>query len=316
MVLDCSLGIYLGMRSMKCKMFGTVIFTFIFIVSCNVDKIANEKLVRDLQQAQINVASTENFYMVREATPSLLIMLDSTIKQNPNELELLLQAAKTHLSYGRFFVPKDSPQWASMHYIQARKYANQFCISKYNINLLKAKNQKELSATLSQLPQKSINAIFLLAASWLSWIDINSENIEALDGIPYVEVLLNQVINWDSSHENGLPYILLGNIQQDVKQFEEALRISDRKYFAIHVAYAKYLGKRSIKKDVFENLLEEVSDKWDDREELPTNWNLVNSISYEEAKSLLYNIDDYYEEDDDDDDDDDDEDDEDDDDEY
>lgn len=270
------------------------------IVGCSIDSIAKQQLIANIKQSHVQVQETENFYIVEKATPSMILMLDSFIAQHPRDLDLLLKGSQTHFSYAALFIDhEDNPEWASMHYKQARAYALQAC--KIEPEILN--DLEKFNSTLASLGSENIEAVFLLAMSWGSWIAINADNIEFLDQLPQVEALMKKVIAWDNNYQDGLPFMFLGklNSKSEVANnyFEKALTISQRQLLLIHVEYAKTLARFSVNKSLFESLLTEVVDTWESRKQkkLKQNFTLVNSVSYNTAKNLLDDVEEFYEED-------------------
>ena len=279
---------------MKCFV---VILVFCFvIVGCSFDAIAKEQFVDNLKKTQQQVQKTENFFVVEKATPSMLLMLDSFIAQNPEDRFLLLQGAQMHFFYAALFI-HDNPLWASMHYQQAREYAAKAC------NFSVQASAQEFKDRLDLLNADDIEAVFWLAMTWGSWIAVNTDSIALLDELPQVEALMKKVIAWDEKYQDGVPFMFLGKLNSKNNAakdyFEKALEVSQRKLLLIHVEYAKTLARFYSDKPLFESLLTEVINTWKNRKEknLKENFTLVNSVSYNTAKNLLYDIEEFYEED-------------------
>lgn len=286
----------------KMKYFVVILVFCLMSVGCSFDAIAKKQFVDNIKKTQQQVQKTENFFVVEKATPSMLLMLDSFIAQNPEDRFLLLQGAQMHFSYAALFIHDDNSLWAGMHYKQAREYAAKAC------NFPVHSNAQEFNDKLNLLNANDIEAVFWLAMTWGSWISVNTESIALLDELPQVEALMKKVIAWDEKYQDGVPFMFLGKLNSKNKAaknyFEKALEVSQRKLLLIHVEYAKTLARFYSDKPLFESLLTEVINTWKNRKEknLKENFTLVNSVSYNTAKNLLYDIEEFYEEDEDEDD--------------
>ncbi|WP_372370988.1 TRAP transporter TatT component family protein [Candidatus Uabimicrobium sp. HlEnr_7] len=278
-----------------------VVIMFCFMIfGCSFDSIAKEQFIENMKESQKQIQKTENFFLVEKATPSMLLMLDSFILKNPSDKFLLVQGAQLHSMYGALFVQNDNSVWASMHYKQAKEYATKACGLEPNI----LQEEQNFIAALDKLNPQMIEALFWLATSWGSFISVNADNITLLDELTQVEASMKKVISWDKKYQDGLPFMFLGKLKSknDIVEsyFKTALEISQRKLLLIHVEYAKTLARFSTDESLFEGLLNEVVDTWENRKSknLKQTFALVNSVSYNTAKNLLDNIEEFYDEED------------------
>lgn len=267
--------------------------------------VAKDSILDTLANAEESIKESENYQLMERAMPTFIILMDTLLAESPDDISLLLQAAKLHSAYGLYFAQPKDPQWATLHYKQAHAYIERAFELKYGMRPSKIPFPK-LEEELGKLPEDSINYLFWLAMSWGGYINTNRDDTEAMGALPYIETILHRILKLDEYYENGMTHLCLGMFygmssttgdkEKSAFHFERILTHTKRQLYTVQVTYARTFAYTFQDKELFENLVEEVIDNWEDRDSHPFNseFTLSNAIAYQQAILLQEQIDEYF----------------------
>ena len=234
--------------------------------------------------------------LAEKALPANLKLLEVMLKNDPDNVQLLLLLSEGYSSYSLGFVEDNDLVRARMFYVRARDYGLR--ILRQDDALAKGidGSADDLKVALSKLDEDDVPSVFWSAFGWISYINLSRTSPDALADIPRAEAMMNFVIEKDSSFYFGgahlilgalygsRPRILGGDVDLSKEHFEKALRINQGKFLMAYVYYAQSYAVQMLNEALFEELLAKVEEA--SLEILPS-FRLANAIAKKKAKLLL-----------------------------
>jgi hypothetical protein len=231
-----------------------------------------------------------------KALPANLKLLEVMLKNDLENVRLLLLLSEGYNSYSLGFVEDHDLERARMFYMRARDYGLR--ILRQNDALAKAIDGSvdDLRVALSKLDEDDVPGVFWSAFGWISYINLTRTSPDALADLPRAEAMMNFVVHQDSLFYFGgahlilgalygsRPRILGGDADLSKQHFEKALRINQGKFLMTYVYYAQSYAVQTLNDLLFEELLAKVDEA--SLEILPS-FRLANAIAKKKAKLLL-----------------------------
>jgi hypothetical protein len=258
----------------------------------------SSKMAQNLSQA---FANYDDLATVETAVPAYLLMVESFLRQDPDNESLLLTASKLYNSYTSAFV-KD-PERAARLSQKGLGYALRVvCNRQPEACRLKDLPFDRFQTLISRTTKDDLPALYTLGAAWATDLQAHQADWNAVAQLPRVESIMNRVLTLDDAFENGgahlymgvfstlIPPALGGHPEEGRKHFERALEISGKKNLMAYVLYAKHYAKMLFDRELHDRLLNEVlaSDPKVD------GYVLINMAAQAEARTLLAAADAYF----------------------
>ena len=237
--------------------------------------------------------------LVREATPTLLILIDSLAGDDAGPA-VLGSAAQLYAAYGVVFV--NDPERA--HKLTERAYG-------YGRRALCAAHRagcgvqelvfEEYEARIGAYPAAKAQALYDYLIGYLSWVQARGD-YEALARLPRLQVALNRLLDVAPADIRGRAHMYMGILQclrppslggepeAGMRNFDEALRLTGRRDLSVLVEYARNCARLLYDRELHDRLLEEVLDAPADQPGLT----LFNNLAKADARELLSTADDYF----------------------
>lgn len=123
--------------------------------------------------------------------------------------------------------------------------------------------------------EEDVPLLFWTGYAWGSAINAGRDDPEMILNLPYARALVERAVAIDESFYNysgltflavvdaSLPEALGGNPEQARERFERVLELTERKFFTVHVSYARTYCVQTQNRDLFVRLLREVVDGGD-----------------------------------------------------
>jgi len=248
-----------------------------------------------------SILNSDDLFMVKDGAPAYLLMIDSLIYKDPENTNLLRNAALLYTSYADLFV-KDIVRSKKMA-DKALDYATRaICIENHDACMLKSKTFKELETIISNMKQEDVPALFTLGHAWAGWILVNKNDFNAIADISSIELIMQKVIALDKTYKDGAAYLYLGTLagllppalggkpEKAKLFFNKAIKISQGKNLMVKVIFAKMYARMMFDRKLHDKLLEEVlfADPY-----IP-GYTLVNTRAQIEAQELLESAEEYF----------------------
>ncbi len=239
--------------------------------------------------------------LVEQALPSYLLLLDALLKNQPQNVALLQAAAKLNSAYASAFVT-DSVRSRGLN-DKAFSYASDaLCIENKKLCQLQTMPIDEMALRLTQISKDELGSLYLLGSTWASWIQVHSDDWNAIADLARVKMIMQQVLALDENYQQGEAHLYLGVLatllspalggQPEVGKsyFEKAVALSEGKNLMVKVYYAKYYARNTFNRELHDALLQEVVTANPQTGMLT----LSNLLAQQQAKTLLASADDYF----------------------
>ena len=283
------------------------LFTFLLLIPILIGNLsgcasiissATQKMADNLSLAMLN---QNDLGIVKAGSPAYLIMIDSLIEGDPNNVSLLLSGSKLYGSYTSAFVEDEdrSKRLADKSLSFARRA---LCLDlKALCNKLDSKLD-EIKPVLNTIKKKQQPLLFAFASAWAGWIQVNTDDWNAIAQIPKLTAMLKRSVELDESYDSGGAYLYLGVLASQIppslggkpeegrNYFEKALRLSEGKNLMVNVLFAEHYTRLVFDQDLHDQLLKTVLAA----NQAEPGLTLINTLAKKRAAVLLAESPDYF----------------------
>ncbi len=253
---------------------------------------ANQKLADNLSDAMLNQNDPET---VRAGTPAYLLLIDSIIRNDPQDRHLLISGSRLYSAYALGLV--DDPVRQKRLTEKALDYASRaLCLDYPQVCEARNKPYAEFASVLSRIDsQEDLPALFAFGAAWAGWIQAHRDDWNAIAQLAKVELIFQHVVDRDPAFENGRAHLYLGIIRTQLSpaqggkpevgrhHFELAISYSESRDLIMKVEFAKRYARLMFDKELHDRLLNEVIAADPNHPGLT----LSNTLAQEKARALL-----------------------------
>ncbi len=231
---------------------------------------------------------------VRDGAPAFLLMVDGFIADAPDNPDVLMAGARLYSSYASAFV--DDPARARLMSAKAKLYGlHGLCVSDERTCDIWEKPFDEFEAVITSLALKDVDAVFVAASAWATWVKKNSEDWVAIADKARVETMMLHVTSLDPEYQRGAAYLYLGVLatllpealggkpEEGRAYFERSVDLSGGRDLMAKTLLAKDYARLVFDRELHDRLCREVVEA-DPVEEGLT---LSNTLAQEEARRLL-----------------------------
>jgi len=238
----------------------------------------------------------------KAALPTFMVTIDSLLRNNPDDPDLLASGATLYASYGAIFAD-DDPERAARLTARARRYASTAMCESYSPACgWPDDTYDEFVATLGGIRPKQSEFLYTYGFALLTYINAHSSDWNALAELPQLEALFNRYMDISGDEVNGAVYthmgILLtlmppamgGRPEEAREYFEKAIALTDGKDLGAKVWFARGYAKLLYERELHDRLLNEVmaADPYHD------GFTLSNVLAKEQAAVMLAEADEYF----------------------
>ncbi|MCD4750389.1 MAG: TRAP transporter TatT component family protein [Thermoanaerobaculales bacterium] len=277
----------------------TVIGTLLIIGGCSaVTSSITSRMSAGLATSILNQNDPET---VRQGAPAYLLMIDGFIAEDPDNADVLLTAARLYSSYAAAFV--DDPQRAALMALKARDYGFRgLCLTNNNACGMSDQPYEEFSTVVDGLGDKDIDAAYVAAMAWATWVQANSEDWVAVADKARVEALMQRVVALDEGYRQGSAYLYLGVLATLLPEalggkpeegrafFERSIDLSGGRDLMAKVLIARDYARLVFDRELHDRLLLEVIEA----DAVAPGLTLSNTLAQHEARRLLDDSQDYF----------------------
>lgn len=237
--------------------------------------------------------------LVREATPTLLILIDSLAGEDAGP-GVLGTAAQLYAAYGVVFV-NDSDR-AQKLTERAYGYGRRALCSADRAGCgVRQLGFEDYEARVGAYPAAKAQALFDYVIGYLAWVRARAD-YEALAQLPRIQVALQRLLEVAPADIRGSAHMYMGTLQclrpaslggdpeAGMENFEQALRLTGRRDLSVQVEYARSCARLLYDRELHDRLLEEVLSAEADQPGLT----LFNNLAKADAKELLGAADEYF----------------------
>ena len=259
---------------------------------------AKEKMARDLSSA---ITNNDDLETVKAGAPAYLLMLDSFIEGDPDDVKLLLAAARLYSAYAGVFVRDENrSKRLTQKALNFSFRAN--CLQVANSCNLKEIKFDQFAQIINSYNKEQLDLLFTLGSTWAGWIQNHSSDWNAAADLARVTHIMKHVLKLDETYQSGqvhlymgilntiLPPALGGKPKIGKTHFERAIKLSGGKNLIAKVIYAEKYARLMFDETLHNKLLNQVIKA----EPRIRGFTLTNMLAHEQAKKLLKSGKDYF----------------------
>ncbi len=274
-------------------------FLLISLSGCaSIISSATQKMADNLSLAMLNQNDLD---IVKAGSPAYLIMIDSLIEGDPDNVSLLVSGSKLYGSYTSAFVEDEerSKRLAEKSLSFAHRA---LCIDLKNLCQKLDSKLDELQPVLNKVKMKQQPLLFAYASAWAGWIQVNTDDWNAIAQIPKLTAMLNRSVELDENYDSGSAYLYLGVLASQIPPslggkpeqgrafFEKALSLSEGKNLMVNVLFAEHYTRLVFDQDLHDQLLKTVLAA----NQTEPGFTLINTLAKKRASELLAESPDYF----------------------
>lgn len=244
-----------------------------------------------------------NIDLLHDGAPTLLLMIDGLLANDPGDRKLLISGTKAYASYALLLDQYGETEQALRCAERGKTLARQLLASIHPLALCAESSPDDLKKKLAQVRKADVAPLFWGGYGWAAWVRLQEGSPVALAALPRIEPIMQRVVELDEAFHYGGAHLFLGvlygskpalyggNPSASRSHFEKALMLAHRKFLPTQVAYAETYARQVFDRELFKNLLEEVlASSLDEAPALKAS----NSLAKVKAKQLLARIDDLF----------------------
>ena len=259
---------------------------------------ATDNLADNLSQA---IANNDDPATVEAGGPAYLLMLDGMVQGDPQNENLLIQAATLYSTYSAAFV--DDPQRAAKLSQHALDYAERaLCVRQPADCGLRQAEFDVFEDRIQKMDREDVPAFYAFGAAWAGWIQARQDDLDAVADLARVEAIMTRIVAVDETYRQGSAHLYLGTFailvppalggKPEVARmhFERAIALSGGANLMAKVLYAERYARMLYDRELHDRLLTEVlaADPY-----VP-GLVLQNTLAQERALALMASADAYF----------------------
>lgn len=250
-----------------------------------------------------NLNRQADLELVCDGAPSYLLMLDSLLISDPDNVRLLTHGTQAYTAYASLMPECGRPERAPVLGERAREYGLRLLGTSKGLAGASRIPLAEFSEALRSAGSGDVEKLFWGGYGWATWIGFSKGAPAAVVDLPKVEQLMLRVLALDEGFYHGGAHLFLGiyygsrpemlggkpEVSRD--HFERALVLGDRQFLPVLVAYAEYYARQTFDRELYVRLLEEALAF--DLGRAP-DLTLPNVLAKRRAKRMLAQVDDLF----------------------
>jgi hypothetical protein len=237
----------------------------------------------------------------KAALPTFMVTIDSLLRNNPDDPDLLASGATLYASYGAIFA--DDEVRASRLTTRARRYASAAMCETYAPSCHWPDNSyDEFVASLDGIKPKQSEFLYTYGFASLAYLRAHSSDWNSLAELPQIEALFNRYLDISGDQVNGSVYTYMGILltlrppalggepERAREYFEKAIALTEGRDLSAKVEFARGYAKLLYERELHDRLLNEVMAA----DPAYDGFTLSNVLAKEQAAALLAEADDYF----------------------
>ncbi len=216
------------------------------------------------------VLNSNDLKTVEAGLPAYLLILDGLLENYPESENLLQTASSLNGAYASVFVTDEDQRKILVN--KSLAYAQKsLCLHKEKTCGFSTLTFDEFEPIVKSMSKpKDIAPLYTLGSAWVSYIQENSDDWNAIADLAKAQLVIEQVVSLNESYENGqallylavlnslVPPSLGGQPEVAKMHFDKAVEIAGDSNLAIKVMYAQFYARLMFEQELHDKLLNEV----------------------------------------------------------
>ena len=245
----------------------------------------------------------ENLDLLHDGAPTLLLMIDGLLVNDPTDPKMLIRGVKAYSSYAMLLTQYQETEQAQRCAERGRELAQTLLAGISPLADYDKTSPDNLPKLLAGVDADEVAPLFWGAYGWAVWVQLQQGSPAGLVALPRIEPIMNRVVELDESFNHGGAHIFLGALygskpallggkpKVSLAHFEKALTLANRQFLPTQVTFAETYARQIFDRKLFKSLLEEVlATPLDDAPHLKAS----NSLAKMRARQLLDSIDEFF----------------------
>ncbi|MCX5908191.1 MAG: TRAP transporter TatT component family protein [Deltaproteobacteria bacterium] len=279
-----------------------LLLPFVFVTGCiSSQQIVTGKAPALFRQVALSANRQSDVVLVRQGIPAYIMLIDGMAQSYPGNKDLLLALAQAYSAYAAVLEEDEQDRAAHLNE-KAKRYALRALELTHPFKDTLGKPLDVFQKTLEETGKKDAPTLFWVGNIWGSWI-AGSEGAEAMADLPWVEALIERVLQLDPGYYYGGAHlfkaILLsarpeqfgGNRKKAEEHFKKARAYGEGNFLMTDVYYAQYYARQTLDRDLFVSTLKRVLETPADIE---PDLTLANTLAQRKAKKLMSQVDELF----------------------
>jgi hypothetical protein len=216
-----------------------------------------------------NLQRQTDLDLVCEGAPAYLLMIDSMISSNPDNLSILQVGAKSYSAYVAAMTECGAPQERIAAIAgKARLYGTN--LLRQDLPLAASDSIEDLTNALKSRNKSDVPNLFWGAFAWVTWIQQQHGSPGSVADSIKVEKIMLRLEELDDTFQQGSVHLFFGGYyaakppmfggRPDLSRmhFEKALAISHHSFLLVQTTYAATYARLVMDKELHDKLLKEV----------------------------------------------------------
>ena len=252
------------------------------------------------------IAGQDDPELVKQGVPTLILLIDAALAEDPDNSQLLLTASTIYTTYAQAFVTGDKDEArAAVLYGRAKDYALKLLEKNATFKAAVDSSCDEFEQSLSAFDKDDVPDLYAAGTAWLGWILSKPDSMEALIQLPKPLAIMRRVLELDETYADGGVHTIFGiyyavrppgagrDLEKSRYHFQRAIELSKGENLLTQVAFAEFYLTASENAELFDKTLHTILEHEADRDE-NRRYALINAIARERAAKLLKRKDNYF----------------------
>jgi predicted anti-sigma-YlaC factor YlaD len=303
----------LGGFARQCVPLGTLVLAGLLLSGCasikaKIKQAAVDELANSFSGNSTVFSGDNSPYLIREATPFGLKLMETLLDASPGNASLLLATSQNFTQYAFAFVKQDADEIEDDNLdkaVELRAESRKLLVRgrDYALRGLDARHanfSKQVRANPQGAVAKATKAdvpnLYWAGVAWAAAVSLSKDDPQFLGDLPIIDALMQRALDLDERYDHGaihgffISYEMsrLGetpdNAKRARKHFERAVQLSGGMNAGYYVSLAESVAIPLEDKAEFESLLKKALAIDPDRK---PEWRLANLVMQRRAKWLL-----------------------------
>ncbi len=281
-----------------------MLFASLLISGCNLSPAS--MMSGYFEKVRDSIASQEDPELVRQGVPTLILLLDAAIAEDPDNPQLLLSATTIYATYAQAFVVSNGEEErAAIQYGRAKDYGLKLLRQRDFFKDVVDGPFEDFEAALLHFKESDIPDLYAAGNAWLGWILSKPDSMEAMSQLSRALAIMKRVLKLDEEYADGGAHTVFGiyyavqppgagrDMAKSKRHFERAMELSADDNLISQVLFAEFYTTTSGDSKLFETTLNNVLDK---SKKTSRKHSLINAVARERAKKLLSRKENFFDE--------------------